>query len=307
MTYPLLNDQAINSVLDFPSVMRILDEALADLSQGQASIHARQRSACTDVKLSTMGAIWASRHVAGTKIYPTVGGQFSFLMTLFDTRQNTPLAVMAANELTRYRTAAMTALIARKASLPAPRKLALFGCGLQGKSQLEALIGQFKFDEIAIVDPNADQAWRDMIANKTGSHVHYCDSNTAVHDAEIIVTATRSKQAVFDGSLVKPGALISAIGTSAPDGSELDDVLLQRARKVIVEWKPQSLLEAGEVVHGLRTGAITPDKITDLTELYAANDCWRDAAEDIIVFKTVGIGLADLATALLAYQRITSS
>ena len=77
----------------------------------------------------------------------------------------------------------------------------------------------------------------------------------------MIVTATRSKVPLFDGSRVKRGASVIAVGASLPTGSELDDTTLGRASRVIVEWKPQSLVEAGEVVTGRAHGVLPEERI----------------------------------------------
>ena len=99
------------------------------------------------------------------------------------------------------------------------------------------------------------------------------------------------------------GALVIAMGTSLPNGRELDDTALTRASRVLVEWRPQSLVEAGEVVLGMAAGALEVQRIADLSDLYAGRAPWRANDDEIVVFKSVGIGLADVACAWLAWQR----
>jgi ornithine cyclodeaminase len=94
---------------------------------------------------------------------------------------------------------------------------------------------------------------------------------------------------------------VAAIGTSLPSGRELDDTTLARAARVVVEWKPQSLVEAGEVVLGLQSGALQPERIVDWTDLVQGRDTWRRDDDEIVVFKSVGVGLSDLAAASLAW------
>jgi ornithine cyclodeaminase len=302
MTLSHLDDKCIASLLDYPGVVAIMEEAFRDLATGQAQIHPRQRTDGAGLRLSSMGALWGARKVGGIKVYPTVQGQFSFLITLFDLENNQPLAVFDGAEITKFRTAALTALVAARAALPAPRKLALFGAGFQGRAQVRALCHVYDFAQIAVVDPVVDSAWCQQLAQETGSRVEVCSAQEAVEDADIVVTATRSAQPVFDGQWLKPGAFVSAIGTSAPKGRELDDTTLSRASRIIVEWKPQSLQEAGELV--LWNGSPSErEKVVDLAELYAQPQPWRARAEDIIVCKAVGVGLSDVACATLAHAR----
>ena len=300
---PYLDDARIDALLDVPGCVSALDAAFTDLAHGRAAVQARHRSDCGAVKLSTMGALWPQRQVAGVKAYTTVAGQFSFLVTLFDTAANRPLGLLEANALTRLRTAALAALVAGKALRSKARKLALFGAGLQGRAQAEAMFGHQHFDEVAVVDPKGSAAWCAQLAAQHGCRVSLCDAREALRDAQLILTATRSKTPVFDGAWLESGALVIATGTSLPDGSELDDATLQRASRVLVEWKPQSLVEAGEVVLGLSSGALDRGRIADLADLYAGRTAWRGTDDEIVVFKSVGIGLADVACGWLALQR----
>ncbi|KQW29997.1 ornithine cyclodeaminase family protein [Acidovorax sp. Root402] len=299
---PFISDQQISDALDFSSVAAVLGDAFASLASGGAAVHRRQRTDCRDLRLSTMGAVWADRSIGGIKVYPTVRGQFSFSILVFDLETNQPLAVLDGNEITRLRTAAITTLVASKAAVLRPRKLALFGTGLQGRAQAEALCEWFTFEEIALVDPAGDAVWGQALAVRTGSRVAFTTAEAAVRDADIVVTATRSATPVFDGAWLSHGAFVSAIGTSTPKGRELDDTTMDRAGRIIVEWKPQSLAEAGEIV--LWEGRSSHSPFVDLPELYAGVAPWRPAGPAITVFKSVGVGLADVAVAQLAVSRI---
>ncbi len=302
MTLLHLDDTVISGLLDYPSVVEILQVSFEDLARGQAQIHARQRTDCVSFRLSSMGAIWNARKIAGLKVYPTVQGQFSFLITLFDLDSNLPVAVLDGAEITKFRTAGMTAMVARQAALKHSKKLALLGAGFQGRAQAQALSAFFQFDEIAVVDPVVDMAWCAQLSQQTGAQVRVCKAEDAVRDADIVVTATRASEPVFDGHWLKPGAFVSAIGTSTPKGRELDDITLTRASRVIVEWAPQSLTEAGELVLW-NAPAVQRNTVVDIPWLCAQAQPWRDQDEDIIVAKFVGVGLSDVACAYLATTR----
>lgn len=296
-----LDDKVISSLLDYPAVVDILHASFEDLARGQAHVHARQRTESGAFRLSSMGAVWNARKVAGLKVYPTVNGQCSFLITLFDLDSNRPIAVLDGAEITKFRTAGITAMVARKAARKDSKKLALLGAGYQGRAQARALSQFFRFDEISVVDPVVDTEWCAQLAQQTGAEIRVCSAEAAVRCADIVVTATRSSVPVFDGHWLKPGAFVSAIGTSSARSRELDDTTLDRASRIVVEWKPQSLQEAGELVLWNTTSAEARGKVVDLPELCASLQPWRDRDEDIVVSKSVGVGLSDVACAYLAY------
>ncbi|WP_272970603.1 ornithine cyclodeaminase family protein [Comamonas terrigena] len=301
---PLITDAEVGTLLQHGPLVDALDAAFADLAQGEAAVQARHRIDCGPAKLSNMGGIWQARHAAAVKSYITVDGQFSFLVNLFDTAQRKPLAVLEANELTRFRTAALTRLVARKATtgMAAPRKLAVFGAGLQGRTQAEVLCEEFDLQQVCFVDPVGDAAWVQAFGQRMGVDAQLCMPQAAVTDADLVVTASRSKKTVLDGEWLKPGAVVVAMGTSLPNGSELDNATFRRAGRLLVEWKPQSLVEAGEVVQALSAGVLSEADVVDLPQLYRNEAPWRRSAQDIVVFKSVGIGLTDVVAAYSAWQ-----
>jgi ornithine cyclodeaminase len=296
------DDTQIAAALNYDDVISTLDAAYADLATGQAAILQRQRCAAGGAKFSSMGALWAARNVAATKSYPTVNGQFSFLINLFDTAANRPLAVMAAQEITRFRTSAQTAMVAMHLRPPHMHKVALFGAGLQGRAQVEALSRRIVFDELAIVDPGVNTAPVMDLACK--ARVQLGGAQEAVRGADIVITATRSQQPVFDGAWLKDDALVAAIGISAAGGRELDSTTFNRASRVIVEWMPQSMQEAGDVLAWLQDAQPSMEqrsKMVDLPQLY--QQAWPEQ-KGIQVFKSVGTGLADCACAWLAWNKL---
>ena len=121
-----------------------------------------------------------------------------------------------------------------------------------------------------------------------------------VRGAGNVVTATRSSRPVFDGAWLSPGAFVSAVGASMPQDRELDDATMSRAARIIVEWKPRCLAEAGEIA--LWPGHANAYNIVDLPELFRDAQSWRTDDHGITVFKSVGVGLSDVAVAHLALQ-----
>lgn len=302
----ILNDAQVNDLLDYEGTEDVLASAFGDLGRSQAQAMARNRVDCGRVKLSAMGAIWLRHQIAGVKCYPTIDGRFAFALNLFDLHRNELVAVLPGTEITRFRTAAMARLAARAACQGVPNIACIFGFGNIGRSIGAALDGALPMQELHIVDPavNAQMLASLQLAFKCRLKVAGVDS---VERSGLVITATRSKTPVFDGKRLAPGTTVIAMGTSLPHGSELDKTTLGRAARVVVEWKPQSIPEAGEVVLGMECGALSPDRIVDLPELLTGRANWRESPSDIVVFKSVGIGLADLAAAWLACERHKSA
>jgi ornithine cyclodeaminase len=299
----VITDQQVAAVLGYAEVGQRLAQAFEALQQGRAAIKARQRIDCGAVKLSSMGALWLDAGLAGEKVYPTVEGRFGFVFNLFSLQDGRPLAVLDGAELTRVRTAAMTTLAVSRGAA-AFGKLALFGAGLQGRAHLDALLGALPFQRVDVVDPQHLGDWPHAASQQHGVALRQCGAPEAVADADVVVTITRSKAPVFDGAWLKPGAFVAAVGTSLPTGRELDDTTLRRAARVVLEWLPQCRAEAGEVVLGLQGGALQESQLTDITAIGSGHSAWRLTPEEIVVFKSVGVGLSDLAAAAVVWERL---
>jgi ornithine cyclodeaminase len=230
-------------------------------------------------------------------------GRFSFVTTLWDLSTNRALVAIEGDELTRLRTPAMAAMVVGAAAARTGT-LALFGAGHQGRAHLDALLSLVPFREVRLVDPQADlKALCQWLDSNHGVRAHACSGDEAVSGADVVVTTTRSKDPVFDGARLTPGATVIAMGSSIPTARELDDETLRRAARVGVEFRPQSLVEAGELVLGLESGALNPAKIHDLSDFFSGKAIWRRHGEEIVVFKSVGVGLADVATAAAVWRR----
>ena len=296
-------EEQIASAISWRDVLADLPAAFESLRTGDATIAQRQRVDCGATKLSSMGAVWQSRQVAAYKTYTSVAGQFNFLLNLFDLKTGAH-HVMPGNEVTRARTAAMTTWAAREITPPQPQKLALFGLGIQGRTHLEALQETLQFKEIAVVDTADVTAACQQLAAQYSVPIVQSTPDAAVRGADLVVTITRSKTPVFDGAWLKPGSSVCAAGTSLPGGTELDATTRQRCGRAIVEWKPQSLVEAGEIVIGLADGTLDASRIVDLPELLGSQTPWRRNPEEIVLFKAVGVGLSDLVAAAHAVKRL---
>ncbi len=298
----LITESQVAAVLTPTTARQALHEAFVQMGRGQASVLARHRAAGeldgASLALSAMGAVMPAAGVMGSKVYSTRNGQFQFVVTLFSAVTGLPLATLEANELTRLRTSAATAVAADALARPDAKVLAIFGAGTQARAHAEALMLVRKFERVLIC---ARSGGAEFAAGIAGAEV--VDAATAAREADVIVTATRSSEALFDGALVKPGAFVAAVGSSKPSARELDDAVLSRAARIVVEWKTAAEAEAGEFKRAA-PGVIKPERVFELGALLA--DPTPRHPDDIVVYKSVGIGLEDVAIAHWIHTKLTA-
>jgi ornithine cyclodeaminase len=248
-----------------------------------------------------MGAALPASDVVGTKVYSTVGGRFNFVILLFSSSTGAALATIEANELTRLRTAAATAVAQRALARRDAKVLTLFGAGTQARAHAEALLLVHPFESVLVCARSGATEFADEIRTQYRVPAQAVHAAEAAANGDVIVTCTRANDPLFDGALVKAGALVAAVGSSKPAARELDDALLARAGRIVVEWLPAARQEAGEFVRAA-AGVIDPARVVELGQILAQAPVARDPNE-IVVYKSVGIGLEDVALAKLVLDR----
>lgn len=300
-----VSESQVSAVLDFPLAIAALRDAFAQHGRGEAQVLARHRATAVHdgapVAISAMGAILAPHAglpgVLGTKVYSARHGRYHFLVSLFDSATGTALATFEANEFTRIRTAAASAvavdLLARPGSGQA-RVLAILGAGIQARAHAQALAGLRRFERVLVCARSGAEAFAAELSALLGLPTEVVDADSAAARADVLACCTRAKTPLFDGALVKPGATVVAVGSSLPTARELDDTLLARAGVIAVEWRHAAEAEAGEFAMAA-PGVIAPGRVAELGELIAAPPALPDDA--VRVYKSVGIGLEDVALA----------
>lgn len=304
-----VTDAQIDALVGPADAQAVLADAFVRFGRGEAALQERVRTEAGGVKLSTLGAVIPGQDTVGAKVYTTLEGRFAFVILLFSAATGAPLASFDAAAITRLRTAAGSVLAARHLARPASRTLALLGLGVQGRAHARQFAQAYPLEQILVHSPNLDDARVQALQAECGVPVRASGIDAAVAAADIVVTATRSRAPLFDGARLRPGTFVAAVGSSLPTTRELDDRALARADVVAVEWRTQALREAGDLVLA-DAAALPPGKVVELAEMLDAqhpshHPGRRDDAQ-ITIYKSVGVGLQDIALAGLAWRRLNA-
>lgn len=297
-----IRDADVRRVLSFPDAVAAMADAFRDHGRIGGAMQERVRVHDGGASLSMMGAILPGAGVMGAKVYPTVGGRFTFILPLFSSRDGRLIAVMEGNALTEFRTAAVTVVAANALARRDAEVLAVFGTGVQARAHLEAFLTARTLRAVRIIGRDKAEGCAAWVRERFGVPATATDAVEALREADIIVTATRSREPLFQGGAVKPGAFVAAIGSSKPDAREIDAALLARADRIVVEWAPQARREAGDLV--LAGDAVDWSRVEELGAVVADPDRWRNDDGRIVVYKSVGVGIEDVALANLVVQRL---
>src|SRR5262249_7648858 len=125
----------------------------------------------------------------------------------------------------------------------------------------------------------------------------------AVEGADVVCTVTSSREPVLRGDWLRPGAHVNAVGASLRTARELDGRAVAHAR-VFVDRRESAASEAGDLLIARAEGAIGDDHVAgELGEVLIGRVAGRRAAEEITLFKSLGLAVEDVASARHIYDR----
>ncbi len=237
----------------------------------------------------------------GTKLDTHQGG-----VMLFDPQNGRLLALMDATEITSIRTAAVTAVATDALARAEASNLAILGSGTQAHTHLEAMRQVRPIRSVRVWSQHEENA-RAFAARESQFHDLELKSarsaEEAVSGADIICTVTSAKDPILQGRWLQPGAHVNAVGASASFARELDTEAVVRC-KMFVDSRESALNEAGDFLFPKKEGVIDESHIRgELGNVLAGGIEGRTSAEEITLFKSLGLAIEDIASASYIYQK----
>lgn len=221
---------------------------------------------------------------------------------LFDGETLRPKALLDGAALTGIRTAAVSAVATRHLARPDSSTLLIFGGGAQGLAHIDALAEVLpNLARVLCVSRTAHSADRLVERARRLGYRAEVTSPDAVESADVVCTCTTSVSPLFDGTKLRAGAHVNAVGAYRPEARELDDAAIARSR-VFVEIMEPALHEAGDLRIPIESGVLAPGDVTELGDVAGGREAGRTGADDITVFKSVGVAFEDLVIAAAAVR-----
>jgi ornithine cyclodeaminase/alanine dehydrogenase-like protein (mu-crystallin family) len=227
---------------------------------------------------------------------------------LFDGETGELRALVDASAVTAIRTAAVSAVATRALARPEARELAVLGSGVQARAHLEAMSKVRPFERARIWSRTADHA--QAFAAETDVPfpvVAAASAEEALDGADVVVTATSSREPIVRRAWLAPGAHVNAIGSSIPTARELDAATVAAA-SLFADSRESMVNEGGDYLFAVQEAGIGPDHIrAELGEVLIGSHEGRGSAEELTVFKSLGLAVEDLAAAEHVYTRAAAA
>ncbi|WP_027488999.1 ornithine cyclodeaminase family protein [Allorhizobium undicola] len=254
--------------------------------------------------IAPVGAIMGAKIIAAN----IRNKRASYLIPLFDQESVELVSLLDGNAITGYRTAATTALaldaLARKGRV----SVGILGTGFEARNHLRALAAVRSISAVHVFSPNPDSRakFREALT-PLGLDIAGVSSAREVLDTrpDILICAARSRneQALFDGAWLSPGITVASIGSTLPEQREVDPVTIARADLIVADMAEEVAHDTGDMRAATQAGVDFQRKLVPLADLISGRHSGRKTSDEIILFKSVGSALQDLAVAAMCFSR----
>jgi len=299
-----LNEKDVAEFLDMPTAIAALRDAFAARARNEGNVIPRTRWAFGERRLNVMGGGLLAQRRFAVKAY----GSSAFHVLLYSEKDGL-LAIMEANVLGQLRTGAASAVASEKMARPGARKVGLIGTGRQARTQALALKSAGLLSELSVFARARDklEAFCAALGRELGAPVTAArTAEEAVADADIVTAATNSATPVVMASWLKAGAHVNGIGANAANRREIDPDIVLKASLVVTDDIPQAKTEAAEFIDLAKAGRLDWNSVKPLHEIVTAGSLTRDPGA-LTLFKSLGVGLEDVAVASVIYDRAMAS
>lgn len=310
-----LSADQVRRALPMTEAIAAVREAFAQLSSGQVTLPVRQSLPATAARgdalvmacHSAVSRMFSLKFVTTFPDNPRQGlPTTQALVILTDGTTGAHLAVMDGASLTAIRTGAASGLATDLLARPDAATVAVFGAGVQARTQLEAVCCVRTIRRASVYDSDSTAAERFAaeMTHQLGVPVERAGTSAQnLADADVVCTATSSCQPVFADRELRTGAHINAVGAYRPEMAEIPAGVVCRAR-VVVDHRDSALEEAGDLLQPLRQGLIPQSHFaTELGEVVLGRSPGRSHADEITLFKSVGVAIQDLCAAARVLAR----
>lgn len=298
-----ITEGEVSKNLRIGGIVDILKDAFIEYGKGKAESSSRDRLIVGKTLLNTMPAVIEKYGLAGLKTYVATPNGAKFAVLLFDTNSSNLLAVIEANTLGQLRTGALPAMVTKLLVKKNHPIFTLIGSGFQAETQLSGMLSQFDVEEVRVYSRNYENAAK-FVKRQQELYdtrlVAFKQVGEALKDADIINTITTSREAIFDRSQIGEEYLVNLAGGNLPFRREVAQDVLIESDLLVVEHMGQAMKESGDVITFTETHA--DREIVELKDF--VSNLPKYAGSKRTVFKSMGIGIEDVATGYLLLKNM---
>jgi alanine dehydrogenase len=299
-----LTEAEVAELLTPADSVEAIEACFRRMAAGNVENRPRYRLGLDEGALAVMAAADLDLGYAGAKVYAGFREGARFAVLLFRADSPELVAVLEADKLGQLRTGAASGVAARHLAAAGATSLGVIGCGWQAESQVACIRAALPRIERVVAYCRTEERLR-AFCEEHGAEPGESHQDPAACD--VVVTATTSRDPVLRGEWLRAGALVCAVGANDGRKRELDNVVLERSAFVCCDSVDDAKLESADLIEPIESGVLDWLEVHELQEVVAGEVAGRQAADDIVVFKSNGLAAWDVAVAAAAVERARSA
>ncbi len=292
--------------MDLGEAIEALEKGLLLEAQGAAKNMVKTHVAWSSGgTLHAIGAVFPDAGFAGTKTWAHTPAGATPLLLLFDANTGALKAIIEAFALGQMRTASASGVATRWLAAENAADFAIIGTGKQALAQVAAVLAVRPVRKVCVFGRNQERLAQFVRRVREEFDVEAIAAPSiaeAVDGAPIITVVTRATEPILTGDMVARGAHINAVGAITPERAEIAASVLARCNQVVADSVPQAQKLSRELIEYYGSGERCWDQVESLASLVAAGQR-RAAGDDLTLFKSLGMGISDLALGIELYRR----
>jgi ornithine cyclodeaminase/alanine dehydrogenase-like protein (mu-crystallin family) len=305
-----LSEAEVKQLLTMDAAIPLVEAAFRKLALDEAVNAPRQRVQTDAVMLHVLPAAAKTLNALGFKAYTTGKFPAQFHVYLFDPKTGGLNAILEADYLGQVRTGAATAVATKKLARTNASTVGLFGTGKQARTQLEAVCKVRKIRQVRVFA--RDGARLKMFAQEMGELcgtevIPVTTPELAAANCDIVITATSARDPILMGQWLSEGTHLNIIGSNYISKAEVDTETIRRANLLTIDSVDQGRLEAGDYSRAFQDGVKGWADVVNFSRVLVGRNPGRESDADITVFKSLGLGIEDIAVGAKVLELATAA
>ena len=310
----ILNKNQINKLVTMNEAIVTMKTAFVQLSKKEANIPVRLS---TDIPGKNATSLVMPAYLLDSPYYTVKVVSVNYSnpkkglpllnssVQVFEASKGNIVATLDGESITAIRTGAVSGLATGILAKKDAKVGAIFGTGVQAKSQVEAILFVKNLEKILVFSRTKESAelFCNLIYDTFGIKAS-TGNKDSLKEADVICTATPSKKPLFDHSDLNLGVHINAIGSFKPHMQEIPVETVINS-KVIVDNRKACEVEAGDLIIPVEEKKWSFNLVHgELGQVILGEVSGRDSKDEITLFKSVGNAIQDLALANLIMKKL---
>jgi ornithine cyclodeaminase len=312
----ILNSSEVRQSLPMRETIDAMKIAFSAFSRGQAEVPKRSRleipshNGTSLIMPAFVSGVNQALSIKVVSVFPENSQKelpiINAAVIVLEAETGQIMALLEGSSLTAIRTGAASGAATDLLARPDAKTVTVYGAGVQGRTQLEAVCSVRQIESVGIVDPDMAKAKsfaKEMAGQGKIPNVirAMTDPDKAARFADIICTATTSHKPVYSANAIRPGTHINGVGSYTLNMVENPPDIFIKA-KVFVDSRDASLAEAGEIVKAINKDMLKNEDLAEIGNVCLGEHSGRISDQQITFFKSVGIAVQDAIAAKLALK-----